>query len=117
MIVASPCVLSESPRFTQEPNKLLITTQHDSVSRYLGPAREGYPGQHGPAFRVLLAELIADNVRASLVEDIYTRGMGRVHEGIDFAAGIKPSVARLCGGSAEDPDRESAREPRGGVCS
>ncbi len=51
-----------------EPNKLLITTQHESVRRYLGPREEGYPGQNNPPFRVLLAELIADNVCRRIVE-------------------------------------------------
>lgn len=52
-----------------EPNKLLITTQHESISRYLGPADDGYPGQHSEAFRVLLAELISDNVCRRIVEE------------------------------------------------
>lgn len=53
----------------EEPNKLQITTQHDSISRYLGAAEEGYPGQHSDAFRVLLAELISDNVCRRIVEE------------------------------------------------
>jgi hypothetical protein len=52
----------------QEPNTLLITTSHDSIGRYLGTEDEGYPGQHGDAFRVLLAELISDNVCRRIVE-------------------------------------------------
>lgn len=51
------------------PHRLLITTQHESVSRYLGREEEGYPGQHGDAFRVLLAELISDNVCRRIVEE------------------------------------------------
>ncbi len=51
-----------------EPNTLLITTKHEATSRYLGAAKEGYPGQSGPAFRVLLAELISDNVCRRIVE-------------------------------------------------
>lgn len=53
----------------REPNTLLITTQHESTSRYLGPKEDGYPGQHGDAFRVLLAELISDNVCRRIVEE------------------------------------------------
>jgi hypothetical protein len=53
----------------KQPNKLLITTQHESISRYLGFDSEGYPGQHGQAFRVLLAELISDNVCRRIVEE------------------------------------------------
>jgi hypothetical protein len=53
----------------KEPNKLLISTQHESVSRYLGAQNEGYPGQHSDALRVLLAELISDNVCRRVVEE------------------------------------------------
>ena len=52
-----------------EPNKLLITTQHESISRYLGSPEDDYPGQHHPPFRVLLAELVADNVCRRIVEE------------------------------------------------
>lgn len=52
-----------------EPNKLQITTQHESISRYLGSADDGYPGQHSEAFRVLLAELISDNVCRRIVAE------------------------------------------------
>lgn len=53
----------------EQPNKLLITTQHESIARYLGRADEGYPGQHKDAFRVLLAELISDNVCRRIAEE------------------------------------------------
>jgi hypothetical protein len=53
----------------EQRNKLLITTQHESISRYLGPAEDGYPGQHTDAFRVLLAELISDNVCRRIVDE------------------------------------------------
>jgi hypothetical protein len=52
----------------REPNTLLITTQHDSTQRYLGARDIGYPGQNGEPFRVLLAELICDNVCRRIVE-------------------------------------------------
>lgn len=52
-----------------KPSRLLITTQHESINRYLGREEEGYPGQHGDAFRVLLAELISDNVCRRIVEE------------------------------------------------
>ena len=52
-----------------KPSRLLITTQHESVSRYLGKETDDYPGQHGDAFRVLLAELISDNVCRRIVEE------------------------------------------------
>ena len=53
----------------REPNTLLITTKHESTGRYLGGQAEGYPGQNGGPFRVLLAELIADNVCRRIVEE------------------------------------------------
>ena len=53
----------------KEPNKLLITTRHDSVSRYLGSEAKGFPGQTGEPFRVLLAELVSDNVCRRIVEE------------------------------------------------
>lgn len=52
----------------REPNALLITTQHESTRRYLGPKGKGYPGQNSEPFRVLLAELISDNVCRRIVE-------------------------------------------------
>ena len=61
----------------QEPNTLLITTSHDSIGRYLGAEAEGYPGQHSDAFRVLLAELISDNVCRRIVEE---RARAQPHE-------------------------------------
>lgn len=53
----------------KEPNTLLITTRHESIRRYLGSDDTGYPGQHGEAFRVLLAELVSDNVCRRVVEE------------------------------------------------
>ena len=53
-----------------EPNKLEITTRHESISRYLGREDEGYPGQHSGPFRVLLAELISDNVCRRIVGEL-----------------------------------------------
>jgi hypothetical protein len=52
-----------------EPNKLLITTRHESISRYLGPEADGYQGQHRAPFRVLLAELISDNICRRIVDE------------------------------------------------
>ena len=53
----------------REPNRLLITTRHESVSRYLGEEADGYPGQHEGTFRVLMAELISDNICRRIVEE------------------------------------------------
>ncbi len=53
----------------EEPNKLLITTTHESIRRYLGDEAAGYPGQQSEAFRVLLAELISDNVCRRIVQE------------------------------------------------
>ena len=53
----------------KEPNRLLITTQHESVKRYLGAEAKNYPGQHEGPFRVLMAELISDNICRRIVEE------------------------------------------------
>lgn len=47
---------------------LKIAAQHPAVARYLGPARENYPGQHTPLFKLLLAEIVAENVSRRLME-------------------------------------------------
>jgi hypothetical protein len=67
-----PYSLGKSYRATwdrEEPNKLLITTQHESIRRYLGDEGAGFPGQNSDAFRVLLAELISDNVCRRIVQE------------------------------------------------
>jgi hypothetical protein len=57
----------------QEPNVLEISTAHDSIKRYLGPAPE-YVGQNEPCFRVLLAEIIAESIcRRALELEIKTK--------------------------------------------
>lgn len=48
-------------------NQLLISARHRSIARYLGAADKGYPGQDTPLFRVLLAELITENVIRKLL--------------------------------------------------
>jgi hypothetical protein len=52
----------------KEQNTLKITTRHESIRRYLGP-EPNYPGQRSEAFRVLLAELISDNVCRRIVDE------------------------------------------------
>jgi hypothetical protein len=44
-----------------EPNLLLVSGRHKSLSRYLGPAPE-FEGQNAALFRVLLAEIVAESV-------------------------------------------------------
>ncbi|HEY6767270.1 MAG TPA: hypothetical protein VI386_21130 [Candidatus Sulfotelmatobacter sp.] len=44
-----------------EPNLLLVSARHKSLSRYLGPPPE-FEGQNAPLFRVLLAEIVAESV-------------------------------------------------------
>ena len=46
---------------------LKIAVRHESVSRYLGSRRDGYPGKDEPHFRVLLAEIIAAAVCQQLL--------------------------------------------------
>lgn len=47
--------------WTHDGGVLKIAAKHPSVARYLGPA-PGYQGQRRPHFRMLLAEVVADNV-------------------------------------------------------
>lgn len=42
------------------PNKLLISASHPSTKRYLGPPP--YLGQNMPPFRLLLAEIVSENI-------------------------------------------------------
>jgi hypothetical protein len=44
-----------------KPHLLLISARHKSLSRYLGPPPR-FPGQDTPLFRVLIAEIVAENV-------------------------------------------------------
>ncbi len=44
-----------------KPNLLLISGQHKSLKRYLGPPPD-FEGQNTPIFRMLLAEIIAESV-------------------------------------------------------
>ncbi|MEX1247781.1 MAG: hypothetical protein WEA61_04820 [Anaerolineales bacterium] len=48
------------------PNLLLVSSNHDSIRRYLGPGPE-YEGQNSPAFRILLAEIVAESVCRKLL--------------------------------------------------
>ena len=43
-------------------NVLEIAAKHPSISRYLGPKSEGFPGQNEKHFRLLMAEVVADAV-------------------------------------------------------
>jgi len=50
-----------------QPNLLLISARHKSVSRYLGAAPD-FNGQNTPHFKILVAEIVAESVcRKSLV--------------------------------------------------
>jgi hypothetical protein len=43
------------------PHKLLISASHPSIKRYLGPAPD-YEGQNTPHFKLLLAEIVSENI-------------------------------------------------------
>jgi len=51
-----------------KPNLLKVYAEHPTLSRYLGPRQEQYPGQDQPHFRVLLAEIVADKVVQRILE-------------------------------------------------
>jgi hypothetical protein len=44
-----------------KPNLLLISAQHKSLKRYLGPGPK-FEGQNSPVFRLLLGEIVAESV-------------------------------------------------------
>ena len=52
----------------KQPNLLLISARHQSVSRYLGPSPE-FDGQNLPMFKILLAEIVAENVARKILEE------------------------------------------------
>ena len=43
-------------------NVLELAAKHPSLSRYLGPESENFPGQDSQHFRLLIAEVVADAV-------------------------------------------------------
>ena len=49
-------------RYKWTKNVLEIAARHPSLSRYLGPKSEQFPGQEKSYFRVLLAEIVADAI-------------------------------------------------------
>jgi hypothetical protein len=55
-------------RYRWKANVLEIAARHPSLSRYLGPAGENFPGQEDKHFRVLLAEITADAVCSKIIE-------------------------------------------------
>lgn len=56
-----------------QPNLLLISARHKSLSRYLGPS-PNFEGQNKPHFKILLAEIVAESVaRKSLVLEAQER--------------------------------------------
>ena len=46
----------------QTERMCIINAEHSSLSRYLGPKDEGFPGQKEPHFRLLIAEIVADAI-------------------------------------------------------
>lgn len=46
------------------PNELRVAGRHESIARYLGPAKADgtFPGEDSPIYRVLLAEIVAEAV-------------------------------------------------------
>jgi len=51
------------------PNLLLISARHDSIKRYLGPKPE-FNGQKASHFRVLLAEIVSENIVCKILETL-----------------------------------------------
>jgi hypothetical protein len=55
-------------RAVWDGNILKVSAADPSVSRYLGPQSEGWPGQESLHFRALLAEIVAFHVVRRIVE-------------------------------------------------
>jgi len=55
-------------RAVWDSNLLKISGRHPSVKRYLGSSEDDFPGQDSIHFRLLVAELIADNVARRILE-------------------------------------------------
>lgn len=52
-----------------ENNTILkITAKHASLARYLGPRDKNFPGQEKPHFKIILAEIVADQVVRRIFE-------------------------------------------------
>ena len=52
----------KNQRYQWRSNVLELAARHPSLSRYLGGANEGFPGQEHMHFRVLVAEIVSDAV-------------------------------------------------------
>lgn len=57
---------NQRAKWTMDRSELHIAGQHKSIARYLGPSPEC---QAAPHFRVLLAEIVADNVCRRILEE------------------------------------------------
>ncbi len=54
------------------PNLLLISARHDSLKRYLGP-KPDFNEQKSPHFRLLLAEIVSENIVYKILETLADR--------------------------------------------
>lgn len=54
------------------PNLLLISARHDSLKRYLGP-KPDFDGQKSPHFRLLVAEIVSENIVYKVLETLENR--------------------------------------------
>jgi len=53
----------------EHPNWLFISARHDSIRRYLGPGPQ-FEGQNSPHFKLLLAEIVSENVTRKILENL-----------------------------------------------
>lgn len=53
----------------EHPNWLLISARYDSIRRYLGPGPQ-FEGQNSPHFKLLLAEIVSENVTRKILENL-----------------------------------------------
>jgi hypothetical protein len=64
------------------PNKLLISATHPSIKRYLGPPPD-FEGQNTPHFRLLLAEIVSENI-VYKIQEALAKQKPREYENLDI---------------------------------
>ena len=66
----------------ENPHHLLISAKHESVKRYLGAGPE-FEGQNAPHFKILLAEIVSENICRRVLEEL-ARLSPWEYEGLDM---------------------------------
>lgn len=67
-------------RAVWDRNTLKIAGRHPSIKRYLGSAEDNFPNQETLHFRLLVAELVADNVAKRIMESSAQRNIAEFED-------------------------------------